>query len=70
MGIKTDLKEHEKRVFARDIASMLKDCCNQFDQLIVIAAPLVLGELRKNLDANVQNKVEREIDKDMTKKPS
>ncbi|MEN8236324.1 MAG: host attachment protein [Pseudomonadota bacterium] len=66
-GHKSDLREHEKRVFAREIARKLKDCCDQFDELIVIAAPLVLGELRKNLDTNVQSKVAREVDKDMTK---
>lgn len=66
-GHKTDIREHEKRIFARAIAQRLKECCDQFDQLIVIAAPLVLGELRKNLDVQVQDKVEREIDKDMTK---
>ena len=63
---KTDIYEHEKRVFAKDIANMVNKRAQEFDQLIVIAAPLVLGELRKNFDCHVKAKIDREIDKDMT----
>ncbi|HET7371348.1 MAG TPA: host attachment protein [Gammaproteobacteria bacterium] len=58
---------HDKHTegFARDVARHLDDARHRgrFDQLIVAAAPAVLGELRDHLDSATRSCITREIDK-------
>ncbi len=64
----TDPKRHSKQAFATQLADRLKAALNghEFDRLIVVAAPVTLGDLRKELDKTVLNKLHGEIAKDLT----
>ena len=68
MGSKAEPKKHEIEEFARQIASHLDKARsdNKFKQLIVIAAPSILGELRNTLSAETKKLIRTEIDKDLT----
>ena len=59
----------KKEVFAVEIATILDNIVKNYDKLILIAAPEVLGCLRQHLSPNVASKVVNEIDKDLTKIP-
>ena len=65
----TDPHEHEKHVFAKEIADFVNGKEPSFDRLIIAAAPKVLGDLRQLLSTNVKNKVSAELDKDLTHIP-
>ena len=67
----TDAKRHAKFVFARELARLLDDAAkrHRFDQLILVAAPKSLGDLRAHLSGNVRNRIKAEIDKDLTHVP-
>ena len=69
VGGKTEPKEYEAVEFARDICRYLEAAYNaqKFSQLIVIAAPTFLGNLRKEMSSNVAKLVTLEIDKDIVK---
>ncbi|HET7306335.1 MAG TPA: host attachment family protein [Gammaproteobacteria bacterium] len=62
---------HDKHTegFARDIARYLDDARHRgrFDELIVAAAPALLGELRDHLDAPTRERIVREIDKNLAR---
>jgi protein required for attachment to host cells len=60
--------EQDAETFARDLSSMLlqRHQQGQYDQLVIAAAPRMLGLLRKQLDPRVQALVTREINKDYT----
>lgn len=64
----TDAKRHAKQEFAAELADTLKAALNahKFDRLVVVAAPMTLGDLRKQFDKTVLNKVHGEIPKDLT----
>lgn len=64
----TDWHQHEKHVFAREIAHQLDDARkkNAFDRLIIVAPPKVLGDLRQSMDNATAKLVDVEIDKDLT----
>ncbi len=64
--------EHEAEKFAKDISNYLKQAHgeNRFGQLIISASPEFLGTLRKNLDAQVQQLIKHEINKDYTQVPT
>lgn len=64
----TDPHEHEKQVFASNMAQMLAKRSGQFDKLVLVAAPKTLGDLRHCLPGRVKAKVVREIDKDLAGK--
>ncbi len=55
--------------FAHEIADWLDEPArsNDFDRLVLIAAPQTLGELRKILSKPVQMRIVTEVDKDLTK---
>jgi protein required for attachment to host cells len=61
--------EHDAELFARDLSSRLLQARQQgqFDQLVIAAAPRMLGLLRKLMDARVQAVITREIDKDYSR---
>ena len=54
--------------FAREIAEKLENgrVSAQFEQLLIVAAPDLLGLLRKTMNANVAKTVVLEIDKNVT----
>ena len=67
----TDWHELEKDRFAADLADMLFKRAekNDFDRLVICAAPHTLGELRKQLHKTVVDRLIGEIDKDFTNLP-
>ncbi|MEO9529493.1 host attachment family protein [Roseibium sp.] len=54
--------------FASELSDILYKRAHKgdFSQLVLVAAPSVLGEIRKNLHKEVASKVIAEIDKDLT----
>lgn len=63
----SDIHRVEKDQFIKEIAKHLNNGLSNMDSLVLIAPPQTLGELRKQLSANVLSKVEREVGKDLTK---
>jgi protein required for attachment to host cells len=61
-------KEHLRESFVRRISDVLESAHNEgrFQQLVIVAAPAVLGALRQQLSQAVQKQVVAEIDKNMT----
>jgi protein required for attachment to host cells len=57
--------------FARDLADILYRQAHKgkFDQLVLVAAPSVLGEVRKAVHKEVADRIIAEIDKDLTNHP-
>lgn len=64
----TDWHELAKERFAADLSDRLYKLAHQgeFDRLVLVAAPDVLGELRKNLHQEVTDKVVGEVAKNLT----
>lgn len=69
---RTDPHRELKRSFAHHLASVLEREleANAFDQLIVVAAPITLGDLRAALSQRVAARVTGEVAKDLTKLPN
>jgi protein required for attachment to host cells len=67
----TDWHELEKEHFADRIATTINKAAEsgEMKEIVLIAPPRVLGELRKQLSAKAQTKVRGEIDKDLTRHP-
>jgi protein required for attachment to host cells len=67
----TDFHQLEKDRFAHETAEMLKRWAlrNDFEQLVVVAPPKTLGELRKHYHKEVQKRLAAEIPKDLTNMP-
>jgi protein required for attachment to host cells len=67
----TDWHELEKEHFARGIADKINQAAESgdMDEIVIIAPPRVLGELRKQLSVKAQSKVKGELDKDLTRHP-
>lgn len=67
----TDWHELAKDRFAADLADLLYGHAHRgnFDDIILVAAPSVLGELRGQLHQEVTNKVTAEIPKTLTNHP-
>ena len=67
----TDFHQLEKDRFAHDTAEMLRRLAlgNKFDQLVVVAPPKTLGELRKHYHKEVEKRLAAEIPKDLTNMP-
>ncbi len=61
-------KDHLLTSFAQRIAQSLESArkASRFDQLIIIAAPAMLGELRHQLDEPTASLVTMEFDKELT----
>lgn len=64
----THKKERELDAFARDIADFINKAhgAGRFEKLSVVAAPALLGRLRKNYSSTVERAILEEIDKDLT----
>ncbi|MGC1864192.1 MAG: host attachment family protein [Methylocystis sp.] len=67
----TDWHELEKEHFADRIAETINKVAEtgEMKEVVLIAPPRVLGELRKHLSVKAQAKVKGEIDKDLTRHP-
>lgn len=65
----TDPHEYEEFRFVSGISDFLDDHVNDYDQLVIAAAPKALGTLRKKISGNVQKKVCAELNKDFTNIP-
>lgn len=72
MEPKTDPAQHREAEFVRNIAGALdeKARAGAFDRLIVAAAPIALGQLRKVLSDHVRKAIVAELDKDLTNLPT
>lgn len=68
MGSKHEPKQHEKQEFAKQVADHLDKARteNRLANLIVIAAPAMLGLLRDAFSAETSKLVSAEVDKDLT----
>ena len=64
-----DPKEHEIKQFAKEINEFLKnlESKNGFDQLIIIAAPKLLGTLKKQLNSSIKKLITYELNKNIAK---
>ena len=72
MEYSTDAVREDEHAFAKSLAEVLLTARrNQdYDRLILIAAPRMLGYLRAVLPAPVKSVIHAEIDKDLTKIPN
>jgi len=63
----TGVKEEERRRFVKELVERLKTAYLQgkFDQLVLLAAPAVLGVIRKTLNGGLAKAVVKEIPKDV-----
>lgn len=68
MAVEVDSKEQEQIRFAKLIADRLEQgrLDNQFERLLIVAAPAFLGLLRANFNALLNSLLSLEIDKDYT----
>lgn len=69
MEPRTDPQQTERKLFAREIADALLQHYHQgnYRQLYLVASPAMLGELRKQLDEQLTEKVCGVLDKDFSK---
>jgi protein required for attachment to host cells len=67
----TDFHQLEEDRFAAEAADMLRKRAlrNDFENLIVVAPPRTLGELRKHYHKEVEKRLSAEIAKDLTGHP-
>lgn len=67
----TDWHRLGKERFADEIAELLYRFAHRgdFDRIVLVAPPLVLGEMRKKLHKEVEDRVEGEIAKTLTNHP-
>ncbi|MEH3037193.1 MAG: host attachment family protein [Sphingomonas adhaesiva] len=66
-----DFHQQEEDRFAADAADLLKRraLANDFEKLIIVAAPKTLGELRKHYHKEVEQRLAGEVSKDLTGHP-
>lgn len=71
MESRIDPKTHEKQLFARRVAELINDAASRktFDQLVLVAPPKTLGELRTQLGDGAKKLVIGEIHHDLVKTP-
>ena len=64
----TDPKKHELAEFAKRVADYLDDArnANKYSNILVVAAPAFLGELRAQLSSETNEKIVFELDKNLT----
>jgi protein required for attachment to host cells len=67
----TDWHEIEKENFARHIAQRINSAAEsgEMKEIVIIAPPRVLGEIRKELSTKAHGKVKGELDRDLTHHP-
>jgi protein required for attachment to host cells len=61
-----------EKQFAEQLAGQLQGCVEkkEFDRLVIVAPPAMLGDLRKYLTNEVAVKIVAEVDKDLAKIPN
>mgnify|MGYP004508518369 CR=1 FL=1 len=69
---RTDPKEHRETEFVKTVAAMLdrQQQKGAFDRLVIAAAPVALGDLRKAISPAVQKLVVAELNKDLSNIPT
>jgi protein required for attachment to host cells len=69
MTPRVDWNRQSKQQFAGEIATLVNDAGLKggYDRLVVVAPPEALGDLRKAFGKHALDKVDAEIDKDLTK---
>ena len=67
----TDPHRHAERVFAQEVAAVLENARrkNEFQDLVVVAPPKALGDLRREFSDALRDRVTAELHKDLTKVP-
>lgn len=67
----TDWHELEKEHFAASIAERINAAAEsgELSEIVIIAPPRVLGDLRQELSVKAKSKVKGELDKDLTHHP-
>lgn len=67
----TDFHQLEEDRWAKDAAEILRQraLANDFKQLVIIAPPRTLGELRKHLHKEVERRIVATLNKEMTDRP-
>lgn len=72
MEPRTDPAQHREAEFVRGVAAELdrKAQSGAYDRLVIAAAPIALGNLRKVLSDHVRKTVVAELDKDLTNLPT
>lgn len=66
---RSDPHRKEKISFVRLIAKQLEHRHQEFDCLVFVAPPQILGEMRKAIGAQTVKRLVKEVDKDFTKIP-
>ena len=68
---KTDPHRHEEVAFAHEIAGILEKARKRdaFDQLVVVAPPKALGDLRSAFTKPLRERIKAELNKDLTTVP-
>lgn len=69
MEPRVDWHRYEKHLFAKEMANRVNAAAlhGEFDELVLVAPPQTLGELRNSLDKMALSKVRGELGKDLTK---
>lgn len=72
MEPKTNPVDHRETEFVKSLADMLDRQQQQgkFDRLVIAAAPIALGDIRKAMSAGVKKTVIAELNKDLTNLPT
>ena len=72
MEPRTDPVAHRETEFVKSVAAMLdrQQQKGAFDRLVIAAAPIALGDLRKAISAAVKKTVVAELNKDLTNTPT
>lgn len=72
MEPRTDAADHREAEFVRSVAQELdrKALDGAFDRLVIAAAPIALGNFRKQLSDHSKKLVLAELDKDLTNLPT
>lgn len=71
VGERHDLHQMEKDRFLRFVADQLNEASayGEFDELVIVAPPRALGELRTGLDGGTAKKLIGALEKDLVKTP-
>jgi len=71
MEPRTDPAQHREAEFVRSVAAEMEKHtqAGAYDRLVIAAAPIALGNLRKALSEHVKKTVVAELDKDLTNVP-
>ena len=69
---RTDPVAHRETEFVKSLADMLnrKQQSGAFDRLVIAAAPIALGDIRKAMSSNLKKTVIAELNKDLTNLPT